>query len=102
MKMEYDPVRALLYIWFGVPGTKAARTETVAPGLYADFDRDGTVLGGQRRANHFPAPALQAGVVNRWTSCHLKPRFQDLPTCRKPRIIIAAAEETLRVSAGET
>jgi len=45
MKMEYDPVRDLLYIWFGVPGTKAARTETVVPGLYADFDRDGKLLG---------------------------------------------------------
>lgn len=45
MKMEYDPVRDLLYIWFRVPGTKAARTETVEPGLYADFDRDGKLLG---------------------------------------------------------
>jgi uncharacterized protein YuzE len=45
MKMEYDPVRDLLYIWFGVSGTKAARTETVMPGVHADFDRDGKLLG---------------------------------------------------------
>lgn len=45
MKMEYDPVRDLLYIWFGVPGTKAARTETVTPGVHADFDKDGKLLG---------------------------------------------------------
>jgi len=45
MKMEYDPIRDLLYIWFGVPGTKAARTETVTPGVHADFDREGKLLG---------------------------------------------------------
>jgi uncharacterized protein YuzE len=45
MKMEYDPGRDLLYIWFGVPGTKAARTETVMPGVHVDFDREGKLLG---------------------------------------------------------
>jgi uncharacterized protein YuzE len=45
MKMEYDPTRDLLYIWFGVPGTKAAQTETVTPGVHADFDREGKLLG---------------------------------------------------------
>jgi len=45
MKMEYDPIRDLLYIWFGVPGSKAARTETVTPGVHADFDREGKLLG---------------------------------------------------------
>lgn len=45
MKMEYDPARDLLYIWFGVPGTKAARTKTVMPVVYGDFDRDGKLLG---------------------------------------------------------
>jgi len=45
MKIEYDSVRDLLYIWFGSPGTKAARTETVEPGVYADFDRRGRLLG---------------------------------------------------------
>jgi len=45
MKIEYDSVRDLLYIWFGSPGTKAASTETVQPGVYADFDRQGKLLG---------------------------------------------------------
>lgn len=45
MKIEYDVVRDLLYIWFGVPGEKAARTETVVPGMHADFDREGRLIG---------------------------------------------------------
>ena len=45
MKIEYDPTRDLLYIWFGVPGEKAAKTETVVPGVHADFDRQGKLLG---------------------------------------------------------
>lgn len=45
MKIEYDPIRDLLYIWFGLPGEKAARTETVVPGVHADFDKQGQLLG---------------------------------------------------------
>jgi uncharacterized protein YuzE len=45
MKIEYDVVRDLLYIWFGIPGEKAARTETVVPGVHADFDRQGRLIG---------------------------------------------------------
>ena len=45
MKIEYDSVRDLLYIWFGMPGERAARTETVVPGVHADFDRQGRLLG---------------------------------------------------------
>ena len=45
MKIEYDPLRDLLYLWFGTPGTKASRTETVTPGVHADFDRQGHLLG---------------------------------------------------------
>jgi len=45
MKIEYDPTRDLLYVWFGSPGEKAAKTETVVPGVYADFDREGRLLG---------------------------------------------------------
>lgn len=45
MKVEYDPARDLLYVWFGIPGEKAARTETVAPGVHADFDRQGKLIG---------------------------------------------------------
>jgi uncharacterized protein YuzE len=45
MKLEYDPVRDLLYLWFGTPGKKAALTETVMPGVHADFDAQGTLIG---------------------------------------------------------
>lgn len=45
MKVAYDSVRDLLYIWFGSPGTKAARTERVAPGVHADFGRDEQLVG---------------------------------------------------------
>jgi len=45
MKIEYDSVRDLLYIWFGLPGEKAAKTETVVPGVHFDFDREGRLLG---------------------------------------------------------
>lgn len=43
--MEYDPVRDLLYIWFGTPGEKAAQTQVIAPGVHADFDRNGRLIG---------------------------------------------------------
>ncbi|MEW6718201.1 MAG: DUF2283 domain-containing protein [Chloroflexota bacterium] len=45
MKLEYDSIRDLLYIWFATPGKKAARTETVTPGVHADFDRHGRLVG---------------------------------------------------------
>jgi uncharacterized protein YuzE len=45
VKIEYDPVRDLLYLWFGTPGEKAARTVTVVPGLHADFDTTGKLIG---------------------------------------------------------
>ena len=45
MKIEYDAFRDLLYLWFGTPGERAAKTETVMPGVHADFDRDGRLLG---------------------------------------------------------
>ena len=44
MKVEYEPLRDLL-IWFGVVGTKSARTITVAPGVYADFDANDRLIG---------------------------------------------------------
>jgi hypothetical protein len=31
--------------WFGVPGEKAASTVTVVPGLHADFDAAGKLIG---------------------------------------------------------
>ena len=45
MKIEYDPRRDLLYLWFGTPGDKAAQTVTVVPGLHADLDTDGKLIG---------------------------------------------------------
>ena len=45
MKVEFDPVRDLMYVWFGTPGERAARTEIVAPGVHADFDRQGRLIG---------------------------------------------------------
>jgi uncharacterized protein YuzE len=45
MKIDYDSVRDLSYIWFGTPGEKAAKTETVVPGVHADFDRQGKLIG---------------------------------------------------------
>ena len=45
MKIEYDQARDLLYIWFGFPGERASKTETVVPGVHADFDSQGRLLG---------------------------------------------------------
>ncbi|MGE0683086.1 MAG: DUF2283 domain-containing protein [Candidatus Binatia bacterium] len=45
MRIEYDPKRDLLYIWFGAVGTKAAQTTTVSPGVHADFDMNGKLIG---------------------------------------------------------
>jgi len=45
MRIEYDPERDLVYLWFGQPGQKAASTVTVAPGMHADFDREEKLIG---------------------------------------------------------
>lgn len=45
MKIEYDSKRDLLYLWLGPEGTKAAQTTTVTPGVHADFDRNGKLIG---------------------------------------------------------
>jgi len=45
MKIEYDPERDLLYIYFADPQTKSAETATIKPGVYADFDKDGKLIG---------------------------------------------------------
>lgn len=44
MRVEYDAERDLLYLGFR-PRAKAARTETICPGVYADFDREGKLIG---------------------------------------------------------
>ncbi len=45
MKIEYDSVHDLLYVWFAEVGTSAARTETLAPGVHVDFDSDDRLVG---------------------------------------------------------
>jgi len=45
MRIDYDPVRDLLYVYFTEPTTKAAETVTVTPGVHADFDRKGKLIG---------------------------------------------------------
>lgn len=45
MKIEYDPERDLLYIYFAEAETKAAQTITIAPGVHVDFDKDSKLVG---------------------------------------------------------
>jgi len=45
MKLEYDPVRDLLYIYFVEAHAKAAKTITVVPGVHADFNVKGKLIG---------------------------------------------------------
>jgi len=45
MKLEYDPARDLLYIYFSEPSIKAAKTVTVVPGVHADFNAEGKLIG---------------------------------------------------------
>lgn len=44
-EIEYDPARDLLYVYFAEPTTKAAETVTIKPGVHADFDRGGKLIG---------------------------------------------------------
>ncbi|MCD6567803.1 MAG: DUF2283 domain-containing protein [Dehalococcoidia bacterium] len=45
MKIEYDSERDLLYMCFASSDKKVAETITVAPGVYADFSREGKLMG---------------------------------------------------------
>jgi len=45
MRIEYDPIRDLLYIYFSEPAIRAAETKTITPGVHADFDRTGKLIG---------------------------------------------------------
>ncbi len=45
MKLEYDPVRDLLYIYFAESSKKKKKTVTVVPGVHADFGADGKLIG---------------------------------------------------------
>ena len=45
MKIEHDPIRDLLYVYFSESKAKAAETVTVVPGVHADFDHKGKLIG---------------------------------------------------------
>ncbi len=45
MRLEYDPLRDLLYLYFAESTQKAAKTVTVVPGLNANFNRQGKLIG---------------------------------------------------------
>ncbi len=45
MKIEYDPEKDLLYLYFAEPGKKAAKTVTIVPGVHADFDNENKIVG---------------------------------------------------------
>lgn len=45
MKLEYDPIRDLLYIYFAEPSAKAAKTVTIMPGVNVDFNVEGKLIG---------------------------------------------------------
>jgi uncharacterized protein YuzE len=45
MKIEYDAERDLLYIYFADTEKKSAETVTIKPGVHADFDKDGKLIG---------------------------------------------------------
>ena len=42
---EYDATRDVLYLWLASPGTTAASTTVVSPGIHADVDQEGTMIG---------------------------------------------------------
>ncbi len=45
MKIEYDHERDLLYIYFSDPEKKSLETVTIRPGVFADFDKEGKLIG---------------------------------------------------------
>lgn len=45
MKITYDEKRDLLYIYLKKEGIKVAKTETIAPGIFIDFDAEGKPMG---------------------------------------------------------
>jgi len=45
VRIEYDPVRDLLYVYFAEPMTKSAKTVIISPGVYADFDKEDRLIG---------------------------------------------------------
>ena len=45
IRVEYDPERGLLYLFFAASDKKSAETVTIKPGVHADFDKDGKLIG---------------------------------------------------------
>lgn len=45
MKLEYDSERDLFYIRFTSKSKKVNRTETIVPGVFADFDVNNRLIG---------------------------------------------------------
>lgn len=45
MKIEYDSKHDLLYVNLADDDVKSHRTETIAPGVHVDFDKDGNLIG---------------------------------------------------------
>ena len=45
MRIEFDPQRDLLYLWLVDEDANAARTETIAAGVMADFDSSDRLIG---------------------------------------------------------
>lgn len=45
MKIEFDAKRDLVYLRLADGDAPVIRTETIAPGVFADFDVDGNLLG---------------------------------------------------------
>lgn len=45
MKIEYDPARDLLYVYFGDTAARSAKTVTITPGVHADFDSQEKLIG---------------------------------------------------------
>ena len=45
MKIEYDAERDLMYIRFKPGENKTVTTMTITPGVYADIDKNGDLLG---------------------------------------------------------
>lgn len=45
MKFDYDKERDLMYIYFMSDTTIVETTKTVMPGIYADFDSSGKLIG---------------------------------------------------------
>lgn len=45
MKLTYDTDHGLLYLQLTPEERNSAQTETLAPGVFADFDEDGRIIG---------------------------------------------------------